>query len=130
MVVKLIQFITLFLTSLSCIIFLSSCGGKEKEIRIIERVPIQTVPQNPQGQGPQTQTGLTGWPRVQAIMNEHCALSGCHEGAGFAQNEQSFLRSDSVRRIENRGMPPSNSRKFRDWTEEIRQEVLNFARSR
>ena len=94
-----------------------SCGSPEKET-IVQPVPPPPPPGS--GGGPVTFSDISG------ITQTFCA--SCHSGAGFLQAEDSFRKSAACRKVENRTMPPQNSRNYGDWTDDLRQIVVNFCR--
>lgn len=103
------------------LVLLFGCGGTDKETKVVERPapPGGTNPLPPGG-------GKVNFAQISGITQEFC--SACHQGAGFLQAEDSFRRSAACRRVENRTMPPQNSRNYGDWTDELRQIVVNFCR--
>jgi len=114
----------IFLLFISLVI---SCGAKQIETKIVE------VPQdNPNpGSGSGSSVGVVTFDNtIKPAMQRNCASSVCHSGAAFTQNLQSFLASNSCRRMENGTMPPANSPNIGEWTDSLKQTMLAFCRDK
>lgn len=97
---------------------LASCG--KDETKIIEREtqtrPVEPNPNpNPNPNPPAPQ--ITFERTIRPLIDKHCALSGCHAGAGFFETEAQFLNSRSKIRVSNSTMPPQFSPVFAQWTQ-------------
>ncbi len=60
---------------------------------------------------------------VRPILDEHCALSGCH-GSGPFQSGDAFKDFGGPQRVLNGSMPPRYSPKFGQWTDTEKQIIL------
>lgn len=81
------------------IVFLLASCGMEPSNRSYEPGPTTTPPP-----GDGTWNG-----EVKALVQEQCALAGCHAGAGFLRTGAAFKASSSLRRIQSGNMPLRSS---------------------
>jgi hypothetical protein len=97
------------------------CGSERQSYK--EVGPGQT----PGGQFPGGQ--IPGQPEsfasLKPVIDEQCALSGCHAGQRFLQTEAAFKASSSLQRITSGNMPRAN-RNSDLWTDEKKQRMISF----
>ena len=117
---KLLRFILL-----DIVLIVSGCGY-EKETKIVP-APAPAPGPNPGGGGGNGGGGGGGavdFNRdVRPIVEEHCALSGCH-GSGPFQSADAFVEFGGPRRVQNGSMPPNYSPKYSQWTDTDKQIIL------
>ena len=103
---------------LAIVFLLSSCGyepsGKTYE-------PPQT-PQPPQPPG----GAANDWAAIKPLVDEQCALSGCHAGAAFLSTGASFKASNSLRRIESGNMPVKTSANYSLYNSAKRRKFIDY----
>lgn len=54
---------------------------------------------------------------IKPLIENNCALSGCHANESFTRSETKFLSSQAKARIGNDTMPPQYSPKIGEWGE-------------
>jgi len=65
--------------------------------------------------------------RVKTIVQEHCALSGCHAGQALVLSGEAFRANKTVRnRIQRDNMPRKTSSNYGRWTNEEKTILLNY----
>lgn len=101
---------SILLLSLALLWFLG-CGSDSKTDPPVRNDPPQTHEE---------------WSGVQQILQDNCALSGCHANSAFTKEERAFFASAAVKRISNGTMPPTFSPKYSEWTDGDKASVLAF----
>ena len=105
---------TLFLVSL-----FPGCGTEK--VTEIRPAPNPTPSPNPGGGG---NDEVINFARdVKPILDQNCALSGCH-GSGPFQSGNAFIDFDGPKEVLNGNMPPRYSPRFGQWTETDKQIIL------
>ena len=115
----------------SALIFIGlmvSCGKEEKETIRYVNVPQPQPPPviTPPGGGDQ----LVTWATVRPIIDDHCALSGCHSGTQYLKDEDLFIDSFSKERIANDSMPPPYGSKIGQWNDQLKSTMLKYFESK
>jgi hypothetical protein len=112
-------------------LFVVSCGSGGQRYR---EVPQQQPPGgfgNGGGNGGLGNGGNRGgggtvsFTTVKPIIDEQCALSGCHAGAAFLESGPAFKASASRQRISSGNMPRQN-RNSGQYSDEKRNLLLQF----
>ncbi len=94
---------------------LMSCGGSKTTERVVTTPPSGNV-----GNGGE----LSFDADIKPILDENCALSGCHANAPFLASKDDFINSKGPQRITNSSMPPSYSPKYGQWTQDDKNSIL------
>jgi hypothetical protein len=95
--------------------FIFSCGVEPSKSP--EKPP--SSPTNPGGQE-------VTWDDVKPIVNEQCALSGCHAGASFLATGRAMKASSSASLINNDRMPKKSSPNYDFWTNSKKSKLLSY----
>ena len=103
------------------LLFLTGCGLG----------PSKTVDQTPApapypGEGGNGGNDVDFNSTVKPVLDQHCALSGCHAGAGFVKSESGFKNSNGPKRVINGSMPPSYSPTYGAFGREEKQAILTW----
>jgi hypothetical protein len=69
--------------------------------------------------------GGVSFANVKPIIDEQCALSGCHAGAAFLQSGEAFKASSSAQRINSGNMPRQN-RNSGQYNDQKKNLLLEF----
>ena len=113
--------------------FLVASCGVQKETRIVEVPSRENNNQddnNDDNQNDDQNNGANLFDDfIQPTMLRHCAI--CHPGTAYTSgDEDAFLSSAACRRVNDGTMPPRNSPRFSEWSDEIRDKVLEFCNAR
>lgn len=103
---------------------LMSCGLEPSEK---EKIIVRDT--NPPAQVPGSggSVGSSNWDLVKPIIDEQCALAGCHAGAPFLQSERAFKASSQSRAlIANGRMPLRNSPNYALYNQTKKNALLAF----
>jgi hypothetical protein len=107
--------------------FIIGCGFSEQQPAETAPAKEQQIPApkpKPPGERGGNQS-ISFLADIKPILDEHCALTGCHGVDPFASGSE-FIDFDGPRRIKNGTMPPRYSPKFDDWTDEDKQLILEW----
>ena len=63
---------------------------------------------------------------AKVVIDEQCAVSGCHAGAAFTQNAAAFKDSSSRQRINSGNMPKKSGPNYAIYNSTKKQILLNF----
>ena len=98
---------------------LASCGypSGEKSKREPAPAPAPTPP-------PTTDKG--DWPEIKPLVDEQCALSGCHAGASFLATAEAMKASSSLRRIQSGNMPLKTSPNYSLYNSSKRRKFIDY----
>ena len=75
---------------------------------------------------PPSPPGEQTWEDVLPIVQEQCALSGCHAGAVFISSGAAMKASGAAGRIANGSMPKNSSPNFPIWTDAKKSKLLSY----
>jgi hypothetical protein len=101
--------------ALTICLFLVACGGGGSK-KVIQKPGPPPPPIDNNGE----------FLSVKPLLDQHCALSGCHSGEAFVEVEVKFLNSRSKIRIGNDTMPPKYSPIFSSWTRREKDIFLSY----
>lgn len=72
-------------------------------------------------------TSSVSWDQVKPLLQQNCAVSGCHSNPSFVQTEALFFSSAAPNRIANGSMPASNaSPELKARWNAVRPQVLQY----
>lgn len=74
----------------------------------------------------QPTTGGDDWADVKPLVQEQCALSGCHAGASFLATGRAMKASRSAALISADRMPPRRSPNYEIWTNDKKRRLLDY----
>lgn len=63
---------------------------------------------------------------VKAVIDEQCAVSGCHAGAAFVQNGPAFKASSAGVRVGNDSMPKKTGPNYDKYNAEKKKILTDF----
>lgn len=110
---------------LAAIMFMS-CGTEYRD----RPVPAQPAPAPQPGGGGNTGGGggepTNDWADIKPVINEQCALSGCHAGARFLSSGRAFKASNSATLIANGRMPLQRSANYELFTPAKKARLLAY----
>ena len=109
---------------LAVLLIMLACEGDKPSQKTYEE-PVNPVrpPEPKEPEDPITEPRID-FLSVSTILQDDCAMSGCHKGAPMFENEDPFFQSDSVRRIEINSMPPRGSPRYNEWNDEKKNLIL------
>lgn len=100
------------------IIFLFGCGTEPSK--------RPREPRNPGGVTPPPSGGDEDWDDIKPLVQEQCALSGCHAGAGFLATGRAMKASSSANLIARDKMPKPQSPNYDFYNAKKKQRLLNY----
>lgn len=81
----------------------------------------------PQPQAQVPPSGQTDdWTLLRPLIQEQCALSGCHAGASFLATGRAMKASRSAALISAGRMPPRRSANYDLWTDDKKRRLLDY----
>ena len=102
------------------------CGSDVKEERVVRKEPHGKPAPRPRPRpGPGTGDPVS-FRDVKPIIDKHCALSGCHAGAGFVANGPAFKASSSLARISSDSMPLRSSPNYGSYGANEKNKLMGF----
>ena len=104
---------------LVCLIFLMAGCGSDPSYRDNKPTPGPGTP------GPSPSRPVT-FAQVKPIIDEQCAVSGCHAGAAFTQNGAAFKNSTSRQRINSGNMPKKSGRNYPIYNSAKKAILLDY----
>ena len=107
----MMNLLALATTMIACLI---GCGTDVKK----ERVPAPVTEEPPA-------PGIS-FAAVLPIIDKHCALAGCHAGAGFVSNGPAFKSSSSKAKIQADLMPLRSSPNYDSWGDDEKAKLLEY----
>jgi hypothetical protein len=112
---------------------ISPSGDGDKDVVIVqpgEPVPPAPTPENPGTPTPTPTPVPDQWEReIKPLVQEQCALSGCHAGAKFLASERAIKASLSADVIANGRMPKTESINYELWNDAKKAKMLAFLRA-
>lgn len=97
------------------LMFLVACGSES---------PRPRVPKTPTA--PQPIPGDEDWNDIKPLVQEQCALSGCHAGAPFLATGRAMKASKSAALIRRGRMPKSSSPNFDLYNNAKKSRLLKY----
>ena len=104
-----------------------SCGLEPSEKVVEKRTVVPPPPIPTPTPGPALPPD---WREIKGIVQESCAINGCHANSGFLETEAGFRNSNAKARILNGSMPPRYADNYELWQDGTRkQRVMEFLRN-
>ena len=67
-----------------------------------------------------------GFAAAKVVIDEQCAVSGCHAGAGFTQSGPAFKNSTARQRINSGNMPKKSGPNYAIYNSKKKQILLEY----